>query len=136
MIVFRLSREKYKDEKEKMSREVMELYRKHTVNPLSGCLPMRVQIPVFIALYNVLMNAIELRHAPFHLWIVDMSSKDPYYITPLVMGATMCLHQRMSPSAPDPTQQKVMMMMPIIFTFMFMNLPAGLVLYWLVNNRY
>ncbi|MDH3973987.1 MAG: membrane protein insertase YidC [Deltaproteobacteria bacterium] len=127
-------REKYKDDKERMSREVMELYRKHRVNPLSGCLPMIVQIPVFIALYNVLMNAIELRHAPFHFWIMDMSVKDPYYVTPLLMGITMFLQQKMSPAAPDPTQQKVMMMMPVIFTFMFMNLPSGLVLYWLVNN--
>jgi len=102
-------REKYKDEKEKMSKEIMELYRKNRVNPLSGCLPMIVQIPVFIALYNVLMNAIELRHAPFHFWIVDMSTKDPYYVTPLIMGLTMFLQQKMSPSAPDPTQQKVMM---------------------------
>ena len=127
-------REKYKNDKERMSREVMELYKKHRVNPLSGCLPMIVQIPVFIALYNVLMNAIELRHAPFHFWIADMSIKDPYYITPLIMGATMFLQQKLSPSAPDPTQQKVMMMMPVIFTFMFMNLPSGLVLYWIVNN--
>lgn len=127
-------REKYKDDKQRMSREVMELYKKHRVNPLSGCLPMIVQIPVFIALYNVLMNAIELRHAPFHFWIADMSIKDPYYITPLIMGATMFLQQKLSPSAPDPTQQKVMMMMPVIFTFMFMNLPSGLVLYWIVNN--
>ncbi|MDT8317503.1 MAG: membrane protein insertase YidC [bacterium] len=127
-------REKYKNDKERMSREVMELYKKNRVNPLSGCLPMIVQIPVFIALYNVLMNAIELRHAPFHFWITDMSIKDPYYITPLIMGATMFLQQKLSPSAPDPTQQKVMMMMPVIFTFMFMNLPSGLVLYWIVNN--
>lgn len=127
-------REKYKNDKERMSREVMELYKKNRVNPLSGCLPMIVQIPVFIALYNVLMNAIELRHAPFHFWIADMSIKDPYYITPLIMGATMFLQQKLSPSAPDPTQQKVMMMMPVIFTFMFMNLPSGLVLYWIVNN--
>jgi len=127
-------REKYKNDKERMSREVMELYKKNRVNPLSGCLPMIVQIPVFIALYNVLMNAIELRHAPFHFWIADMSIKDPYYITPLIMGATMFLQQKLSPSAPDPTQQKVMMMMPVVFTFMFMNLPSGLVLYWIVNN--
>lgn len=127
-------REKYKDDKERMSKEVMELYRKNRVNPLGGCLPMIVQIPVFIALYNVLMNAIELRHAPFHFWVTDLSAKDPYYVTPLLMGVTMFLQQKMSPSAPDPTQQKVMMMMPVIFTFMFMNLPSGLVLYWLVNN--
>lgn len=127
-------REKYKDDKERMSREVMELYRKNKVNPLSGCLPMIVQIPVFIALYNVLLNAIELRHAPFHLWIMDMSTKDPYYVTPILMGASMFLQQKMSPAAPDPTQQKVMMMMPVIFTVMFINLPSGLVLYWLVNN--
>ena len=127
-------KEKYKDDKERMSKEIMELYRKHRVNPLGGCLPMVVQIPVFIALYNVLINAIELRHAPFHFWIMDMSAKDPYYITPVVMGATMFLQQKMSPSAPDPTQQKVMMMMPVIFTFMFLNFPSGLVIYWLVNN--
>ncbi len=127
-------KEKYKDDKERMSKEMMQLYRKNRVNPLGGCLPMVVQIPVFIALYNVLINAIELRHAPFLFWITDMSAKDPYYITPVVMGATMFLQQKMSPSAPDPTQQKVMMMMPVIFTFMFLNFPSGLVIYWLVNN--
>ena len=127
-------REKYKDDRERMSREMMELYRKHRVNPLGGRLTMIVQIPVFIALYNVLMNAIELRHAPFHFWIADLSAKDPYYVTPILMGATMFIQQKMSPSAPDPAQQRIMMMMPFIFTFMFMNLPSGLVLYWLVNN--
>lgn len=127
-------KEKYKDNKERMSKEVMALYKKNRVNPLSGCLPMVLQIPVFIALYNVLLNGIELRHTPFHFWIVDLSTKDPYYITPIVMGATMFLQQKMSPSVPDATQQKVMMMMPIVFTFMFMNLPSGLVLYWVVNN--
>lgn len=127
-------REKYKDNREKMSMAIMELYRKNRVNPLGGCLPMVVQIPVFIALYNVLMNAIELRHAPFHFWIKDLSAKDPYFVTPVLMGVSMFLQQRMSPSAPDPTQQKVMMMMPLIFTVMFMNLPSGLVMYWLVNN--
>ncbi|MBE9502880.1 MAG: membrane protein insertase YidC [Proteobacteria bacterium] len=127
-------KEKYKDNKERMSKEVMALYKKNRVNPLSGCLPMVLQIPVFIALYNVLLNGIELRHTPFHFWIVDLSTKDPYYITPIVMGATMFLQQKMSPSVPDATQQKVMMLMPVVFTFMFMNLPSGLVLYWVVNN--
>ena len=127
-------KEKHKGNKDQMGREVMALYKKHKVNPFSGCLPMVLQIPVFIALYNVLLSAIELRHAPFHFWILDMSTKDPYYVTPVIMGLTMFLQQKMTPTTPDPMQQKVMMMMPFIFTFMFMNLPSGLVLYWVVNN--
>jgi len=95
---------------------------------------MVLQIPVFIALYEALYVAIELRHAPFYLWIHDLSSKDPYYITPLLMGATMFLQQKMTPTSVDPTQQKIMLFMPVIFTFMFLNFPSGLVLYWLVNN--
>jgi len=127
-------KEKYKNDKQKMSKEVMLLYKENKVNPLSGCLPMVIQIPVFIALYNVLLNTIEIRHAPFHLWIMDLSAKDPYYVTPLIMGATMFLQQKLSPSVPDPTQQKMMMLMPVVFTVMFINLPSGLVLYWVVNN--
>ncbi len=95
---------------------------------------MVLQIPVFIALYEVLYVAIELRHAPFFLWITDLSAKDPYYITPILMGATMFLQQKMTPTSVDPAQQKIMMLMPIVFTFMFLSFPAGLVLYWLVNN--
>lgn len=127
-------REKYKDNKEKMNKELMELYKRNKVNPVGGCLPMILQIPVFIALYNVLSASIEMRHAPFILWIHDLSAKDPYLVTPILMGATMLWQQKMTPSAMDPQQAKIMLIMPIIFTFMFLNFPAGLVLYWLINN--
>jgi YidC/Oxa1 family membrane protein insertase len=127
-------KERYKNDKEKMNKELMELYKRNKINPLGGCLPMLLQIPVFIALYEVLYVAIELRHAPFFFWIQDLSAKDPYYITPILMGATMFLQQKMTPTAMDPTQQKIMMFLPLIFTFMFLTFPSGLVLYWLVNN--
>ncbi len=127
-------KEKYKDDKARINKEMMDLYRTHKVNPFGGCLPIVVQIPVFFALYRALMVAIELRHAPFFGWIVDLSAKDPYYITPLIMGATMFLQQKMTPTTGDAMQAKMMLFMPIIFTFMFLNFPAGLVLYWLVNN--
>ncbi len=127
-------KEKYKGNKEKMNKELMELYKRYKVNPVSGCLPMVLQIPVFIALYEVLYVAIELRHAPFFLWIKDLSDKDPYYITPLIMGATMFIQQKMTPTSVDPTQAKMMLIMPVVFTFMFLNFPSGLVIYWLVNN--
>lgn len=127
-------REKFKNDRERQNRELMELYKTHRVNPLGGCLPMVVQIPVFFALYKVLMDAIELRQAPFAFWIADLSLKDPYYVTPLIMGATMFIQQKLTPSTMDPTQAKIFMLMPIIFTFLFLNFPSGLVLYWLVNN--
>ncbi len=127
-------KEKYKNDKQKMNKELMELYKRYKINPLGGCLPMVLQIPVFIALYEALYVAIELRHAPFYFWIQDLSAKDPYYITPLLMGATMFVQQKMTPTSIDPTQQKIMLLMPVIFTFMFLNFPSGLVLYWLVNN--
>jgi YidC/Oxa1 family membrane protein insertase len=127
-------RERYRNDREKLNQEMMSLYKTHRVNPMGGCLPMLVQIPVFIALYKVLLDSIELRHAPFMLWITDLSVKDPYYITPVVMGVTMFVQQRLTPSTMDPTQAKVFMLMPVIFTFLFMNFPAGLVIYWLVNN--
>jgi YidC/Oxa1 family membrane protein insertase len=127
-------REKYKNNREKQNLEMMELYKTHRVNPLGGCLPMLVQIPVFFALYKVLLGAIELRQAPFAFWITDLSLKDPYYITPLVMGATMFIQQKLTPSTMDPVQAKVFMLMPVIFTFLFLNFPSGLVIYWLVNN--
>lgn len=127
-------REKFKNDPQRMQRELMELYKKHKVNPMGGCLPILLQIPVFFALYKVLMIAIELRGAPFMLWIKDLSSKDPYYILPIVMGATMVIQQKMTPSTMEPTQQKIMMIMPVVFTFMFLTFPSGLVLYWLVNN--
>jgi YidC/Oxa1 family membrane protein insertase len=127
-------REKFKNDKEKMNKEVMDLYRTHKINPLGGCWPLLLQIPVFFALYKALLNSIELRHAPFAFWIQDLSEKDPCYITPIIMGLTMFLQQRMTPAAGDPSQQKMMMFMPVIFTFLFLNFPSGLVLYWLVNN--
>ena len=135
-------REKYKDDKEAQNKELMALYRTFKVNPMAGCLPMVLQLPVFIALYNVLGYAIELRHATFiptlpftHIvWLADLSAKDPLLITPLVMGATMFLQQKMTPSTGDPTQAKMMMFLPLIFTFMFLNFASGLVVYWLVNN--
>jgi YidC/Oxa1 family membrane protein insertase len=135
-------REKFKDDKEAMNKELMGLYRTFKVNPMSGCLPMLIQFPVFIALYNVLSYAIELRHAPFIptipftniVWLADLSAKDPLLITPLVMGASMFIQQKMTPSAGDPTQAKMMLFLPIIFTFLFLNFASGLVIYWLVNN--
>lgn len=127
-------KEKYKDDRDAMNKAVMELYRDHKVNPLGGCLPMVVQIPVFFALYKALMFSIELRHAPFLLWITDLSDKDPYYVTPIIMGATMFIQQKMTPSQMDPIQQKMMLALPVVFTFMFLGFPSGLVLYWLVNN--
>jgi YidC/Oxa1 family membrane protein insertase len=127
-------KEKHKKDPQKMQQEMMALYKKHKVNPVGGCLPMLLQIPVFIALYNVLNKAIELRGAPFALWITDLASKDPYYILPVTMGVTMVIQQKMTPTTMDPSQAKIMMFMPIIFTFMFLSFPSGLVLYWLVNN--
>jgi YidC/Oxa1 family membrane protein insertase len=135
-------REKYKDDKETMNKELMALYRTFKVNPMAGCLPMVLQLPVFIALYNVLGYAIELRHASFIptlpftniVWLADLSAKDPLLITPIIMGATMFLQQKMTPSTGDPTQAKMMMFLPLIFTFMFLNFASGLVVYWLVNN--
>lgn len=127
-------KEKYKDDRDAMNKAVMELYRDHKVNPLGGCLPMVVQIPVFFALYKALMFSIELRHAPFFFWITDLAGKDPYYVTPVIMGITMFVQQKMTPSQMDPVQQKMMLALPVVFTFMFLSFPSGLVLYWLVNN--
>ncbi|PLX94230.1 MAG: protein translocase component YidC [Desulfuromonas sp.] len=127
-------RERFKNDRDRMNREIMELYKKHRVNPLGGCLPMLIQIPVFFALYQVLLNSIELRHAPFVFWLTDLSAKDPYYVTPLIMGATMFIQQKMTPTTMDPAQAKIFMMMPIVFTFLFLNFPSGLVIYWLINN--
>lgn len=145
-------REKYKDDRKKMNEETMALYRTYKINPLGGCLPMLVQIPVFLAFYNMLYEAIELRHAPFLLWINDLSAPDrlfrfgfsipfmePPYGIPvltLIMGASMLLQQKMAPPMGDPTQAKMMMLMPVVFTFIFINFSSGLVLYWLVNNLF
>ncbi|MBN2108390.1 MAG: membrane protein insertase YidC [Deltaproteobacteria bacterium] len=129
-------KEKYKDNKEEFARQQLSLYKKYNVNPLSGCLPILIQIPVFIALYNALMYSIELRHASFvSFWINDLSAKDPTYIAPIVMGLSQFLQQKMTPSASmDPMQAKMMLFMPLVFTFMFLSFPSGLVIYWLVNN--
>lgn len=127
-------REKYKDDKNRLSQEMMALYKAHKVNPMGGCLPMVIQIPVFFGLYKTLLYAIELRHSPLIWWIQDLSAKDPYYITPIIMGGTMFLQQKMTPPAGDPMQAKIMLFMPIIFTVMFLNFPSGLVIYWLFNN--
>jgi YidC/Oxa1 family membrane protein insertase len=140
-------REQYKDDREKLNKEMMELYRRHKINPLGGCLPMLVQAPVFIGLYQALSSAIELRQAPFWGWIQDLSlpdrlgSLDLWFIEPpgvpvltLLMGGTMLVQQALTPAMGDPVQQKMMMLMPVIFTVMFVNFPSGLVLYWLVNN--
>jgi YidC/Oxa1 family membrane protein insertase len=127
-------KERYKDDKQKLNAAVMELYKTHKINPLGGCLPVIIQIPVFIALYQLLSYAIELRHAPFVWWIQDLSAKDPYYITPIIMGATMLIQQKMTPPMGDPMQQKMMLLMPVVFTFLFLNFPSGLVIYWLINN--
>ncbi|MEM0953768.1 MAG: membrane protein insertase YidC [Pseudomonadota bacterium] len=127
-------RERYPDDKQKQSTEMMNLYRKEKINPLSGCLPILVQMPVFIALYWVLMESVELRQAPFYGWIDDLSVMDPFFILPLIMGASMWFQQKLAPPPPDPMQAKLMQWMPIIFTGFFLWFPAGLVLYWVTNN--
>ncbi len=118
----------------KMNQEMMALYKQEGVNPMAGCLPMLVQMPLLFALYQLFLKAIELRHAPFIWWITDLSAKDPYYVTPILMTATMWLQQRLAPQAGDPQQQRLMRMMPLIFGIMFLQFPSGLVLYWLTNN--
>ena len=127
-------REQYADDKQKQSQAMMELYKKEKINPMGGCLPVLVQMPVFISLYWVLMEAVDLRHAPFFLWIHDLSVMDPYFVLPLMMGASMWFMQKLNPPPPDPMQAKIMQWMPVMFTFFFLWFPAGLVLYWVVNN--
>lgn len=129
-----LLRERYGDDKARMTQETMALYKREKINPFGGCLPILVQIPIFIALYWVLVESVELRQAPFILWIQDLAVKDPFYILPIFMGVTMIIQQRMNPAPPDPMQAKLMMFLPVVFTLLFMNFPAGLVLYWVVNN--
>ncbi|MBI3600108.1 MAG: membrane protein insertase YidC [Nitrospinae bacterium] len=130
----KIIQERHKNDRQKMSTELMRLYKENKVNPFGGFFLIIIQIPVFIALYKILMETIELRQSPFFGWIKDLSDKDPYYITPIIMGGTMLIQQKMTPSTGDPTQAKIMLIMPVIFTFMFLNFPSGLVLYWLVNN--
>ncbi|TDO97422.1 membrane protein insertase YidC [Marinomonas balearica] len=127
-------REQHGDDRQKMSQAMMALYKKEKINPLGGCLPILVQMPVFLSLYWVLMESVELRHAPFMLWINDLSYMDPYYVLPILMGLSMLGQQMLNPTPPDPMQARIMKIMPIAFTFFFLWFPSGLVLYWVVNN--
>jgi len=127
-------KEKFGDDRQKMQQAMMELYKTEKINPMGGCLPILIQIPVFIALYWVLLGSVEMRHAPFALWITDLSAIDPYYVLPILMGLTMIIQTKLNPTPPDPIQAKVMQIMPIVFSIFFFFFPAGLVLYWLVNN--
>jgi len=127
-------KERYGDDKQRLNQAMMEMYKKEKINPLGGCLPMLVQIPVFIALYWVLLESVEMRQAPWILWINDLSIKDPYYVLPLLMGITMFIQQKLNPPPPDPMKAKIMMSLPIVFTVFFAFFPSGLVLYWFVNN--
>ena len=127
-------KERYGDDRQKLNQAMMELYKKEKINPLGGCLPILVQIPVFIALYWVLLESVELRQASFMLWLNDLSSPDPFYVLPLLMGATMLIQQKLNPAPLDPIQAKVMMVLPVVFTVFFAFFPSGLVLYWVVNN--
>ncbi len=127
-------KEQFGDDRQKMSQAMMELYKKEKINPLGGCLPILVQMPVFLALYWVLLESVEMRQAPWMFWITDLSIKDPFFLLPIIMGVTMFIQMQLNPTPPDPMQAKVMKMMPIIFTFFFLWFPAGLVLYWVVNN--
>ncbi|MFN3921560.1 MAG: membrane protein insertase YidC, partial [Caldimicrobium sp.] len=145
--IFQKLREKYKDDPQTLQKEIMNLYRTHKINPFSGCLPILIQIPVFIAFYKVLLMAIELRHAPFILWIIDLSAPERLYlgsfvipwlggipVLTILMGVSMFIQQKLTPTTMDPTQEKIMLILPIFFTVLFINFPSGLVLYWFVNN--
>jgi len=127
-------KERYGNDRQRMHQAVMQLYREEKVNPLGGCLPIVVQIPVFIALYWVLLESVELRQAEFAFWVRDLSSRDPYFVLPVVMGITMYLQQKLNPPIADPVQQRIINFLPVIFTGLFAFFPSGLVLYWLVNN--
>ncbi len=126
--------EKYKDDKQKLNEDLMKLYREHKVNPVGGCLPMFLQMPVFIALFNILYMTIDLRQAPFILWIHDLSIQDPFYVLPVLMGVSMFVQQKIMPTTADPNMAKMMLILPIGLTFLFVTFPAGLVLYWVTNN--
>lgn len=127
-------KERYGDDRQKMNQAMMELYKTEKINPMGGCLPIVVQIPVFIALYWALLESVELRQAPFIFWITDLSVRDPFFVLPLIMGVSMIIQQRLNPAPPDPIQAKVMMVLPLVFTVFFAFFPSGLVLYWVVNN--
>ena len=125
---------KYKDDRDRLNKELIKLYRDHKVNPVGGCLLMLLQIPVFVALFNVLYMTIELRQAPFLLWVTDLSVPDPYYVLPILMGVTMMIQQKITPTTMDPVQAKIMLMLPAFMTLLFLNFASGLVLYWFTNN--
>ena len=127
-------KERYGDDRQAFSQAMMDLYKKEGANPVGGCFPLLLQMPVFLALYWALMESVELRHAPFMLWIHDLSAMDPYFVLPILFGISMYLTTAMQPEPPDPMQAKVLKMMPVMFSFFFLWFPAGLVLYWLVNN--
>lgn len=127
-------RERHADDKTRLNQAMMQLYKDEKINPLGGCLPILIQIPVFLALYWVLLESVELRQAPFIFWIKDLSTKDPYYVLPLLMGITMFAQQKLNPTPPDPIQARIMQILPVVFTVFFLMFPAGLVLYWFVNN--
>jgi len=127
-------RERLKDKPQQMQQEMMRIYREEKVNPLGGCLPILIQIPVFIALYTVLLASVEMRDAPWLGWITDLSSKDPFYILPVVLTLTTIVQTALNPLPPDPMQAKMMWIMPLVFSVMFFSFPAGLVLYWITNN--
>jgi YidC/Oxa1 family membrane protein insertase len=127
-------RERFPDDRQKQSQELMALYKKEGVNPIGGCLPILIQMPVFISLYWVLLESVELRHAPFFGYIKDLAAMDPYFILPIIMVASMWAQQKLNPPPPDPMQAKVMQYMPFVFGVFFLFFPAGLVLYWVVNN--
>lgn len=131
-----LLRERYAEDRVQQHREMMELFKREQINPMAGCVPILIQIPVFIALYYVLIESVELRQAPWILWVHDLSVRDPYYILPMILGLTTLLQIRLNPSSPDPVQAKVMLVMPIIFSVMFFFFPAGLVLYWTISNLF
>jgi YidC/Oxa1 family membrane protein insertase len=125
---------KYKDDRDRLNRELIKLYRDHKVNPAGGCLPMLLQMPVFVALFNILYMTIDLRQAPFVLWVTDLSVPDPYYVLPILMGVTMMIQQKITPTTMDPTQAKIMLLLPAFMTLLFLNFASGLVLYWFTNN--
>ena len=127
-------KDRYGSDKQRLNQAMMELYKKEKINPLGGCLPIIVQIPVFIALYWVLLESVELRQAPFILWMDNLSAADPYFVLPLIMGVSMFVQQKLNPAPVDPMQAKIMMSLPVVFTIFFAFFPSGLVLYWVVNN--
>ena len=127
-------KERYGDDRQKMNQAMMELYKTEKINPMGGCLPIVVQIPVFIALYWALLESVDLRQAPFIFWIEDLSVRDPYFVLPVIMGISMLIQQRLNPAPPDPIQAKIMMALPFVFSVFFAFFPSGLVLYWVVNN--